>query len=128
MLLSVLLFVLPVGTAAADPYPFAPPAPKIAEAKNLSVVTDNQYARDRRLLATVSPNGDGYRDLAYIRFFLTAPAQVTIRAQSVQRNFQRIAQPKWFVRRAMLRGWQQVTWRPSPQLEPTTYAVTVWVT
>ena len=124
----MLFFVLPVGTAAANPYPFVPTQPKIAEAKNLSVFTDNPYARDRRLLATVSPNADGYRDLAYIRFFLTAPAKVTIRAQSVQRNFQRIAQPQWFVRRAMQRGWQQVTWRPSPALEPTTYAITVWVT
>src|SRR5207247_924360 len=79
-------------------------------------------------LAPVGPSGARYRCLASVRAFLTAPAQVTIRAQSVQRNFQGIAQPKWFVRRAMLRGWQQVTWRPSPQLEPTTYAVTVWVT
>jgi hypothetical protein len=127
-LLAVLLLAPPVGTAAADPYPFVPPPPKIAEAKHLSVFTDNPYARDRRLLATVSPNGDGYRDLAYIRFFLTAPARVTIRAQSVQRNFQRIAQPQWVVQRAMQRGWQQVTWRPSPTLEPTTYAITVSVT
>jgi hypothetical protein len=91
----------------------------------MSVSTDNPYARDRPLLATVSPNGDGYRDFVDIRFYLTAPARVVVRAQAAQRAFQTIAQPQWAVRRSMVRGWQTVRWRPSADLEPTTYVIVV---
>jgi hypothetical protein len=45
--------------------------------------------------------------------------------QSSQRNFQRIPQPAWAVRRKMTRGWQEVTWRPTPSLDPTTYVVSL---
>src|SRR3977135_2924509 len=34
------------------------------------------FLSDGRLLATVSPNGDGFRDAAHVYFRLTAPAQV----------------------------------------------------
>src|ERR1700730_13641962 len=33
---------------------------------------------DGRLLATVSPNGDGFRDAAHVYFRLTAPARVSL--------------------------------------------------
>ena len=94
----------------------------------MSVSTDHAYAGDRPMLATVSPNADGYRDLVRIRFYVTASAHVTIRAQATQRNFQRIAQPAWSVRRVVKRGWQEVTWRPSPTIEPTTYVMLITLT
>jgi hypothetical protein len=97
------------------------------EAKFLWVSSDHPFTRDRPLLATVSPNGDGYRDFATVRFFLTGKAIVTVKAQTAQRTFQKVAQPKWSVNRRMERGWQTVVWRPSPGLEPTTYAILVTV-
>jgi hypothetical protein len=122
------LLILPallVGppTAGADP----PTAPRSAlvrpEAKFLSVSSPNPYERDRPLLATVSPNGDGYRDFVDVRFYLTSAANVIVRAQPTQRAFQRVTQPAWGVRRHMERGWQSVRWRPAPDLDPTTYAI-----
>src|SRR6185369_816353 len=99
--------------------------PVIPELRSMSVSTDQAYAGDRPMLATVSPNGDGYRDLVRIRFYVTASAHVTVRAQATQRNFQRIAQPAWSVRRRVTRGWQEVTWRPAPAIEPTTYVMLI---
>ena len=118
------LLVAPPTTSAEPPLPPPAPAP---EAKFLSVFTNNPYERDRPLLATVSPNGDGYRDLAYVRFYLTASARVNVRAQATQRSFQRVTQPRWSVTRRMEKGWQTVVWRPSPDLDPTTYAIMITV-
>ena len=123
LIVSALVLAPPTRTAAPDPYPIQPPPPTLPRATFLSVSTDHPYARDRPLLATVSPNGDGYRDYVDIRFFLSTAAKVTIRAQATSRTFQRVAQPGWVVSRRMNRGWQSVRWRPSPDLEPTTYAI-----
>jgi hypothetical protein len=125
LVLPALLVVPPTESAAPDPFP--PPTVTQPEAKFLSVSSDHPFTRDRPLLATVSPNGDGYRDFATIRFFLTGTAQVTIKAQTAQRSFQKVSQPKWSVNRRMERGWQSVVWRPSPGLEPTTYVILVTV-
>jgi hypothetical protein len=123
--MPAVLLASAVQSAAADPPPLPSPLPVIPEARFMTVATDHAYAGDRPMLATVSPNGDGYRDLVRIRFYLTATARVTIRAQATQRNFQRISQPAWSVGRRMTRGWQEVTWRPSPTLEPTTYVTLI---
>jgi hypothetical protein len=121
LILPALLAGPPI--AGADP-PAAPPSARVhLEAKYLSVSSDDPYARDRPLLATVSPNGDGYRDFVDVRFYLTSATQVTIRAQPTQRTFQRVTQPQWGVRRRMERGWQTVRWRPSPGLDPMTYVI-----
>ena len=132
LLLPAVLLAPAVQSASADPPPLPNPRPVIPEMRFMTVATDHVYAGDRPMLATVSPNDDGYRDLVRIRFYLTATARVTIRAQAaalVERdlllNFQRIAQPAWFVRRTMTRGWQEITWRPAPTLEPTTYVTLI---
>ena len=125
LILPALLVVPPTESASPDPFP--PPPVTQPEAKFLSVSCDHPFTRDRPLLATVSPNGDGYRDFVTIRFFLTGTALVTVKAQTAQRTFQRVAQPKWSVNRRMDRGWQTVVWRPSPGLEPTTYVILVTV-
>jgi hypothetical protein len=125
LILPALLVVPPTESASPDPFP--PPPVTQPEAKFLSVSSDHPFTRDRPLLATVSPNGDGYRDFVTIRFFLTGTALVTVKAQTAQRTFQRVAQPKWSVNRRMDRGWQTVVWRPSPGLEPTTYVILVTV-
>ncbi len=121
LILPALVLAPPTRTAAPDPIPALVPA--LPEAEFLSVSTDHPFARDRPLLATVSPNGDGYRDFVDVRFYLTLAAKVRIRAQVTRRTFQRVAQPQWVVKRRMNPGWQSVRWRPSPDLEPTTYAI-----
>ena len=125
LLLPALFFAPPVQTATSHPPPPPNPRPVIPEARSLSVSTDHPYAGDRPMLATVTPNGDGYRDFVRIRFYLTATARVTVRALASQRNFQRIPQPAWAVRRTMTRGWQKVTWGPMPSLDPTTYVMLI---
>jgi hypothetical protein len=117
-------FVL-TPAASSDPPPLPNPLPVIPAVKFMSVSTDNPYTGDRKMFVTVSPNGDGYRDFAHVRFFLTAPALVIVRAQSASRNFQPIPQPSWSVRRQMQRGWQEVVWRPSLNLDPTTYVICI---
>jgi hypothetical protein len=128
LILPALLLAPPIRSAAPDPLPLPPPPlPAAPEARFLSVSTDHPYTRDRPLLATVSPNGDGYRDFVDIRFYVTATARIIVRAQLAQRTFQRVAQPEWAVRRRVQRGWQTVRWRPSRDLEPTTYMIVLTV-
>jgi hypothetical protein len=53
-----------------------PPAPHLSH-----VVVDNgstPYLGDGKWLTTVSPNGDGFRDKAYVHFTLSAPARVSL--------------------------------------------------
>src|SRR5690348_17080530 len=60
--------------AAAPTPPRVQPAPRLLA---LSVGNGSApYAGDRRLLTTVSPNGDGLRDRAIVKFLLDAPARV----------------------------------------------------
>lgn len=125
LILPALLVLPPTESAAPDPIPQPVTGPP--EAKFLSVFTDHPFVGDGPMLATVSPNGDGYRDFASIRFFLTGTARVTITAQTSRRAFQRVPQPKWSVHRRMERGWQTLVWRPSPDLDPTTYVIVVTV-
>jgi hypothetical protein len=125
LILPALLVLPPTQSAAPDPFPQPVAGPP--EAQSLSVFTDHPFAGDTPMLATVSPNGDGYRDFASIRFFLTGTARVTVTAQTARRAFQRVAQPKWSVNRVMDRGWQTIVWRPSPDLDPTTYVIGVAV-
>jgi len=77
LLLPALLLAAAVQSAVADPPPLPSPRPVIPEARFMTVATDHAYAGDRPMLATVTPNGDGYRDLVRIRFYLTASARVT---------------------------------------------------
>src|SRR5262245_61726748 len=42
------------------------------------------FAGDRKLLTTVSPNGDGFRDSAIVSFRLTRPATVNLDAVATQ--------------------------------------------
>jgi hypothetical protein len=124
LILSLLVVSPPIPKATSDPPPLPPPPPApFPEARFLAVSSYAPYAGDTRLLATVSPNGDGYRDFVDFRFFLTSAARVTVHAQTALRTFQRVTQPQWFVRRRASRGWQTVRWRPSPELDSGTYVI-----
>src|SRR4026209_1777076 len=65
-----------VGLAASAPAPPGPP-----NLLGLRISTGGTpFAGDTPWLATVSPNGDGFRDRALIRFKLDRPATVEVRA------------------------------------------------
>ena len=89
-----------------------------AELKNLRIGNGNSpFAGDGPLLTTVSPNNDGLRDRAIVRFRLREPAIVTLevsRTVTQPRSF--ITQKRWF--RA---GSRAVYWRPPANLNPRTY-------
>ena len=75
------------------------------------------YARDWRLLTTVTPNGDGLRDRAVIRFTLSEPATVVFEALSATRG----TKPVFAERLDLPAGPGSIAWTPSPDLGPRTY-------
>ena len=80
------------------------------------------FAGDRALYTTVSPNGDGYRDAARIRFHLRQRARVTLQVLASQN---RAAAPRLIrVKTRIFRsGWHRMTWSPPSGIEPRTYIV-----
>lgn len=87
--------------------------------QDLRVGTDTRYAGDRRLLATVTPNGDGQRDYAVVRFTLTEPALVTLDVMRTVRTAHSISTEVFHFRR----GPQTVVWAPPPETPARTYVL-----
>jgi hypothetical protein len=81
------------------------------------------YAGDRRLLTTVTPNHDGFRDAAIVHFTLTRAALV--RMDVVATNMVRAGKGGTSVvsrtSRYFAGGPHRLTWRPSPSTQPRTY-------
>jgi hypothetical protein len=81
------------------------------------------FAGDGRLLTTVSPNGDGFRDRAVVHFRLTRPARVEL--QVVATNMVRAGQGGtsvvWHTARRFAAGPGALTWRPARSTQPRTY-------
>jgi len=81
------------------------------------------FAGDRRLLTTVSPNGDGFRDTAIVHFRLTAPARV--RLDVVATNMVRAGKggtsSVWHTSRLLGAGPGTLVWRPVRATQPRTY-------
>ncbi|HEX9415616.1 MAG TPA: N,N-dimethylformamidase beta subunit family domain-containing protein [Gaiellaceae bacterium] len=84
---------------------------------------DTPFAGDRRLLTTVSPNGDGFRDRAIVSFTLDRPAKVTMEA--VRTDTIRIGRPAeqtvWSASATLQVGPHRVSWRPARTTPPRTY-------
>jgi hypothetical protein len=78
------------------------------------------FAGDTPWLATVSPNGDGFRDRALIRFKLDRPATVEIRAVATA-EVQRPAKTVWKVRRQLAAGPHVIAWKPKRSTPSRTY-------
>ena len=70
------LFALLIAAVvpAAAPAGHSAPVPHLLDLRVGNGSTS--FAGDRRLLTTVSPNGDRFRDKAIVRFRLDAPATV----------------------------------------------------
>jgi hypothetical protein len=81
------------------------------------------FAGDRRLLTTVSPNGDGFRDSAIVSFRLTRPATVSLDvvATEMLRAGKTGTQVVWTTSRAFAAGPGQLVWRPARSTQPRTY-------
>jgi hypothetical protein len=82
------------------------------------------FAGDGRLLTTVSPNGDGLRDRAIVRFRLDRPATVrldVLRTDTLHPG--RATKTIWSTTRRFRAGRRRIAWRPARGTEPRTYVL-----
>ena len=77
--------VIATTTSSAKPQRRDRTAPQLVGLRAFTL-SPQKYAGDRRLFVTISPNGDGVRDLAKISFTLTERATVRLR---IARTFSR---------------------------------------
>jgi hypothetical protein len=108
---AISLLVLVVGPGATDD--------GSVRLTGIFVTTETaHYAGDSRLQATISPNGDGYRDQALIGFHLSGTATVEVVVAAVGWRPKKV-----FDRSFRLRGGSHiVAWKPT-QVSPRTYVV-----
>src|SRR2546429_9966815 len=102
-----------VVLAAAVALATAPPAPPLLD---LRVSNGSApFAGDRRLLTTVSPNGDGFRDAAVVRFRLSSAATVRVAAVATQmvRAGRTGTTVVWNTTRRLPAGPGRIGWRPA---------------
>ena len=85
----------------------------------LSVTTNARFAGDGRLLATVTPNGDGLRDDAVVHFTLTEPSTVTFDAMRTLRT----AEPAFTDSFSFRAGPHSIVWAPPAGTDPRTYVL-----
>ncbi|MFL5920669.1 MAG: N,N-dimethylformamidase beta subunit family domain-containing protein [Gaiellaceae bacterium] len=111
-----------VGVAAAATAQPAPP-------RLLGLRISNggtPFAGDTPWLTTVSPNGDGFRDRALIRFKLDRAAAVEIRAVATG-EVRRPVKTVWRTRRRFGRGAHVIVWRPKRSTPDRTYLIRLTV-
>jgi hypothetical protein len=83
----------------------------------LRVTSGRPFAGDRRLFATVSPNGDGLRDQAVVHFRLADPATVNLRVMICSRRSTTVMASNTHFGA----GRHELVWAPSPDTPPQTY-------
>jgi hypothetical protein len=119
------LIALIAGALLAGSAPAAVGPPRLL---GLSVSNGGHpFAGDTRQLATVSPNGDGLRDQAIVRFHLDQAARVEL--QVVATVSQRV-RPKvvWRLRRSLSAGPHELVWKPARATPDRTYLLRFVVT
>ena len=110
------LLALPLATLAVVPASADRTPPAVTDFHVHA--TGKAYAGDRPLLATISPNGDGFRDQAAISFRLSEPARVHLTISKTLRRPTLV-----YVRgRDFTRGRHTVYWAPQ-NVPPRTYLV-----
>jgi hypothetical protein len=117
--LAALAAFLVAGVAHAESH--KPAAPQL-----LDLRIDNgstPFAGDSSLLTTVSPNGDGFRDVARIHFRLKAPATVTM---DVTRTV-KVPQVVYTLTESFPAGAHTMIWTPLENQNPRTYLVRMTV-
>ena len=112
-LLPVLVAVLLAGSAPAA---VAPP-----RLLGLSISNGGHpFLGDTRQLATVSPNGDGLRDRALVRFHLDRAASVELQVVATS-SLRRPPVVVWRVRRSLAAGPHALAWKPKRGTPDRTY-------
>jgi hypothetical protein len=94
----------------------------------LQVESRPRFAGDRRLLATVTPNRDGVRDRAIVRFRLDRAATVrmdVMRTDTLHPG--RTSRTIFTVTRRFRRGPGRLVWAPAAGTEPRTYILRLTV-
>jgi hypothetical protein len=74
---------------------------------------------DTPRFTTISPNGDGLRDRAAIRFHLSESAKVTL----IMARTRRYTKPIYVANYHLTRGWHTLFWEPDTPIEPNSYLV-----
>jgi hypothetical protein len=91
---------------------------------------DTPFQGDRRLLTTVSPNGDGFRDAAFVSFRLDRAA--TVRMEAVRTDTIRIGRPAeavvWSKTVRLKAGRHTLKWRPARSTPLRTYILRITAT
>ena len=118
--LFVGLSALLVLVAASGSAPAAPGPPRL-----LSLTVSNggsPFAGDTPRLTTISPNRDGFRDRAVIRFSLDRAALVDLLVVTTSEVY-RPARTVWRTSQAVGPGPHAIVWRPSASTPARTYLV-----
>src|SRR5580765_198875 len=116
--IAALVAGIAVGAAASAPAKTGPP-------RLLGLRISNggtPFAGDTPWLATVSPNGDGFRDRALIRFKLDRAATVEVRVVATD-EVRRPVQTVWSTRQRLPAGPHTIVWKPARSTPDRTYLV-----
>jgi len=116
-----LLLVIGVSAATSSPRVQASGGPRLYA---LRVSSNRPFAGDRRLLATVSPNGDGLRDRAIVRFRLESAATVALHVLVCRKHPETVLSKK----ARLSAGSHSLVWAPRPGTLPQTYELLLTVT
>jgi hypothetical protein len=119
LILLALAALLVAGVAQAESH--KPVAPQL-----LDLRIDNgstPFAGDSSMLATVSPNDDGFRDVARVHFRLKTPATVTM---DVTRTV-KAPQVVYTLTESFEPGVHTMTWTPLEDQRPRTYLIRMTV-
>ena len=105
----------------------APGAPRLSDVQVSN--GDTPFAGDHALLTTVSPNGDGFRDRAIVRFRLDRAARV--RMEAVRTDTIRPGRPAveaiWRTEARLGAGPHRLIWRPARATPARTYVLRLTV-
>jgi hypothetical protein len=116
--LGTLLAATAAGATPAAPGPTAPPRLLGLRISN----GGSPFAGDTPQLATVSPNGDGFRDRALFRFKLDRAGTVEVRVVATG-EVRRPVRTIWSTRRRLAPGPHTIAWRPARRTPDRTYLV-----
>ena len=115
-LLALLPLLLVAFQAGSAPAAVAPP-----RLLGLSISNGGHpFLGDTRQLATVSPNGDGLRDRALVRFHLDGPATVQLQVVATG-ELGRPSKIVWRTRRRLAAGPHELVWKPGRGTPDRTY-------
>jgi len=115
----VLLLLTPLAVGATG-------AARVAAPQLLDLRVSNgstPFAGDRRLLTTVSPNSDGFRDRALVSFRLARAARVrmdAVRTETIREN-RAASAVVWSHTWSLTAGPHRLAWRPARSTAPRTY-------